>query len=107
MRAIQRWLDRFCGRHPGFGIPNLMLIIAIGNVLVYVLDQFSGAGASLAGLLAFSQLAEKPQINWLHTFFDQLTRRLQYKVWYFGRYHRDLHLSQKARAVFCDVIPLE
>ena len=54
MRAIQRWLDRFCSRHPGFGIPNLMLIIAIGNILVYVLDQFSGAGASLAGLLAFA-----------------------------------------------------
>ena len=54
MRAIQRWLDRFCSRHPGFGIPNLMLIIAIGNILVYVLNQFSGAGASLTGLLAFA-----------------------------------------------------
>ena len=54
MRAIQRWLDKFCYRHPGFGIPNLMLIVAIGNLLVYVLDMFSGAGASLAALLAFA-----------------------------------------------------
>ena len=54
LRAIQRWLDKFCYRHPGFGIPNLMLIVAIGNLLVYVLDMFSGAGASLAALLAFA-----------------------------------------------------
>ena len=77
-------------------------LAACGGRVDYVLTHDAPAG-----LLAFSQLAEKPQINWLHTFFDQLTRRLQYKVWYFGRYHRDLHLSQKARAVFCDVIPLE
>ena len=57
LRAIQRWLDKFCYRHPGFGIPNLMLIVAIGNLLVYVLDMFSGAGASLAALLAFALLA--------------------------------------------------
>lgn len=77
-------------------------LAARGDRVDYVLTHDAPAG-----LLAFSQLAEKPQINWLHAFFDQLTRRLDYKVWYFGRYHRDLHLSQKARAVFCDVIPLE
>ena len=41
MKAISRWLDRFCYNHPNFGIPNLMKIIAIGNVLVYFLDMFS------------------------------------------------------------------
>ena len=24
MKAISRWLDRFCYKHPRFGIPNLM-----------------------------------------------------------------------------------
>ena len=29
--------DRFCARHPRFGIPDLMRWIVIGNVVVYVL----------------------------------------------------------------------
>ncbi len=38
MKAVSRWLDRFCYNHPNFGIPNLMKYIAIGNVVVFVLD---------------------------------------------------------------------
>ena len=34
MKAISRWLDRFCYNHPNFGIPNLMKFIVIGNVWV-------------------------------------------------------------------------
>ena len=41
MSAISRWLDRFCYKHPNFGIPNLMKIIALGNVAVFLLDMFS------------------------------------------------------------------
>ncbi len=41
MKAISRWLDRFCYNHPNFGIPNLMKFIVIGNVLVYFLEMFS------------------------------------------------------------------
>ena len=51
MKAISRWLDRFCYKHPRFGIPNLMKYIVIGNVLVYFLDMFSHGYASY--LLAF------------------------------------------------------
>ena len=47
MRAIASWLDRFCYNHPRFGIPGLMKWIAIGNVVVYVLDMFSNYSASL------------------------------------------------------------
>ncbi len=47
MRAIASWLDRFCYNHPRFGIPGLMKWIAIGNVVVYVLDMFSNYAASL------------------------------------------------------------
>ena len=50
MSAIQRWLDRFCYKHPRFGIPNLMLVIVVGNVLVWLMDQFS-YGVSLSALL--------------------------------------------------------
>ena len=52
MRAIQNWLDRFCYKHPRFGIPNLMLIIVIGNAAVWLLDQFS-RGFSLSAALSF------------------------------------------------------
>ena len=24
MKAVSRWLDRFCYDHPNFGVPNLM-----------------------------------------------------------------------------------
>lgn len=47
MKAISRWLDRFCYKHPRFGIPNLMKFIVIGNVLVYFMDMFSNGYATL------------------------------------------------------------
>lgn len=53
MSAISRWLDRFCYKHPGFGIPNLMKVIVLGNVAVFLLDMFSGGGYTLSGLLCF------------------------------------------------------
>ncbi len=46
MNAVSRWLDRFCLKHPNFGIPGLMKYIAIGNVAVYLLDIFSRGYAS-------------------------------------------------------------
>lgn len=41
MKSIDSLLDRFCYRHPKLGIPNLMLLISIGNVAVLLLDVFS------------------------------------------------------------------
>ena len=41
MKSIDALLDRFCYRHPKLGIPNLMLIISVGNVIVLLLDLFS------------------------------------------------------------------
>lgn len=52
MKAVSRWLDRFCYNHPNFGIPNLMKYIVIGNVMVYFLDLFSRGYASW--MLSFS-----------------------------------------------------
>lgn len=51
MRSVDSWLDRFAFKHSKFGIPNLMLLIILGNVAVFLLDSFSGGSLSLA--LAF------------------------------------------------------
>ena len=46
-------IDRFCARHPRFGLPNLMLYIAIGQAAVGLLGLFAG-GALLNRLMFFS-----------------------------------------------------
>ena len=38
MKALSRWLSRFCYNHPRLGIPNLMKYIALGNVFIFVAD---------------------------------------------------------------------
>ncbi len=57
-------------------------------------------------ILEFTQLM-KGQPNWLHTFFDQIRQKADYKKWLFGRYHKDMTFSTKAQAVFLDVVPLD
>ena len=57
LRSIDTWLDRLCRKHPRFGIPNLMTILVIGNVIVYVLDMFSTGGFSFSSLLSFAPYA--------------------------------------------------
>ncbi len=37
-------IDRFCAKHPRFGIPNLMLYIVIANAVVYVFSQIDRTG---------------------------------------------------------------
>ena len=54
MRAIEKWIDKFCRAHPNFGIPNLMLYIAVGNVVIYLLDTFS-LGVGISAFLDFSR----------------------------------------------------
>lgn len=50
MQAIQNWLDRFCHKHPRLAVPNLMMYIVIGNVIVFLLDKFSMNSAYPASL---------------------------------------------------------
>ena len=52
MRKLMRSIDRFCYKHPGFGIPNLMLYIVIGNVIVWLFSMMDTTG-TLANYLAF------------------------------------------------------
>ncbi len=51
MRFLNRALDRFCYKHPNFGIPNLMRFIVFGNVIVFVLFIMN---SQIVGLLSFS-----------------------------------------------------
>ena len=37
LKKLYQAVDRFCVRHPRFGIPNLMRVIVIGTVIVYLL----------------------------------------------------------------------
>ena len=46
MRAVSRWLDRFCYNHPNFGLPGLMKYVAISNVAVYFLDMLTNGMVS-------------------------------------------------------------
>ncbi len=54
MNKLNRAIDRFCLRHPRFGVPNLMLYIVACNVAVYLLDQFSTGSTRLSDLLCFT-----------------------------------------------------
>ncbi|MGE4352778.1 MAG: rhomboid family intramembrane serine protease [Oscillospiraceae bacterium] len=36
MKYFTRWVDRFCTTHRRFGIPNLMMYIVIGNLIVWL-----------------------------------------------------------------------
>jgi hypothetical protein len=37
LSSLNRALDRFCYKHPNFGVPNLMRFIVFGNVIVFLL----------------------------------------------------------------------
>jgi len=44
MKKFSNAIDRFCARHPRFGIPNLMLFIVIGNIIVYLFSMMDRSG---------------------------------------------------------------
>lgn len=52
MRKLTRSIDKFCYKHPSFGIPNLMLYIVIGNIIVWLFSMMDSTGM-LANYLAF------------------------------------------------------
>ncbi len=54
MTKLRDAVDRFCARHPRFGIPRLMLYIAVGNVIVFLLQMLTSAKNPFAlSFLAF------------------------------------------------------
>ena len=55
LNKLRDAVDRFCARHPRFGIPNLMLYIVIGNVAVYLLSVLTRSNdIGALNFLAFS-----------------------------------------------------
>ncbi len=50
---------------------------------------------------------KQAEMSTLNAFFDSLLGTVQYKKWFFGRYHRDLTVSPKAQCLFTDVVPLD
>lgn len=54
LRKLYDAADRFCARHPRFGVPDLMRYIVIGNVVVFFLIMLTrGTNASALNFLYF------------------------------------------------------
>lgn len=68
MKALNRALDRFCYKHPKFGIPNLMLFIVIGNAVVYLFSMMDTTGTFISFLYFNPGLILKGQVWRLITF---------------------------------------
>ncbi len=47
MKSINRAIDRFCVKHPNFGVPNLMIYLVIGNALVFIVNMMDRTGTFL------------------------------------------------------------
>ena len=64
-------IDRFCAKHPRFGIPNLMLYVVIGQIIVFVLDtvfQFTPLMSASLWLAFYRDAIFRGQIWRLVTF---------------------------------------
>lgn len=53
LKSFMRWVDRFCYKHPRFGIPNLMMYIVIGNVIIWLFSLMDTTG-TIISYLTFS-----------------------------------------------------
>ena len=53
MKRLVNAVERFCYRHPRFGIPNLMLYIVIANVIIWLFSMMDTSG-TLRSALMFS-----------------------------------------------------
>ena len=51
MKSFNRAVDRFCYRHPRFGIPNLMLLVVIGSAVVYIISMMDRTGTFTSYLM--------------------------------------------------------
>ena len=51
MKKLMQAVDRFCYRHPRFGIPNLMLYIVIANALIWLFSMMDTSGTLTMALM--------------------------------------------------------
>ena len=68
MKALNRAIDKFCLKHPRFGLPNLMLYIVIGNAAMYLLGRMDTTNTLTSFLLFDPQLILRGQVWRLITF---------------------------------------
>lgn len=68
MKFINRKIDRFCFKHPNFGIPNLMLYIVIGNAAVFLFSMMDTTNKFMYYLYFNPALIMEGQIWRLITF---------------------------------------
>ncbi len=54
LKQLRSGFERFCYKHRSWGIPNLMLYICLGSVIVYFMSLFNG-GDALYSLLCFDK----------------------------------------------------
>lgn len=50
MKKLMNSVERFCYKHPRFGIPNLMLYIVVGNAIVWLFSNMDTTGTLLSYL---------------------------------------------------------
>ena len=50
LKGLRNRFERFCLKHRNWGIPNLMLYIALGSAVVYLLSMINGGGILYANL---------------------------------------------------------
>lgn len=62
MKSFDRAIERFCYKHPRFGIRNLMKIIVIGNVVAFFLSYLDTTGTFLSYLYFSPRLILRGQI---------------------------------------------
>ena len=68
MNSFLRWVDRFCARHPRFGIYGLMKYLIIGNAVVWLLSLMDTTGTVLYYLALDPRMVLQGQIWRLVTF---------------------------------------
>ena len=68
MKALDRFITKFCYNHPRFGIKNLMLYVVIGNVAVFFLSMMDTTGTLWSYLCFSPRLILRGQIWRLVTF---------------------------------------
>ena len=79
MKDLRRRFERFCLKNRGKGIPNLMLVIAIGNLAVYALSYIDPSNI-VYSYLCFSRSAIlRGQVwrlfSYIFTYLNDVRRR--------------------------------
>lgn len=53
------------------------------------------------------RLGFKYELDAMHSYFNTLEQRLEYRQWYFGHFHKDIEFPLNQRLIFDDVLKLQ